>query len=44
MADVPEYDPDLTEQLLQEGDQLLSESRRVLRDLDAALDDDDTAR
>lgn len=41
MADpLDEYDPDLTEQLLQQGDERLSESRKVLRTLDAALEDE----
>jgi hypothetical protein len=40
MPDPEEYDPQLTEQLLEEGDRRLSESRKVLLDLDAALDDD----
>jgi hypothetical protein len=36
----PEYDPELTEELLEQGDQRLSESREVLQRLDAALEDD----
>jgi hypothetical protein len=34
-----EYDPDLTEQLLEETGKLLSDSRRLLDDLDDRLDD-----
>jgi hypothetical protein len=39
MADPREYDPELTEQLLEEGDRRLSESRKVLEDLKAVLED-----
>jgi hypothetical protein len=39
MADPQDYDPDLTEQLLEEGDRRLAESRQVLEDLKAALED-----
>lgn len=40
MAQPPEdYDPDLTEQLLEEGGKRLHESRRILDELDARLDD-----
>jgi hypothetical protein len=35
-----QYDPDLTEQLLEEGGKRLNESRRILDELDARLDDD----
>ena len=34
------YDPELTERLLEEGGKRLHESRRVLEELEAALDDD----
>ena len=34
-----DYDPELTEQLLEEGGRRLDESRRVLDELDAALGD-----
>ena len=34
-----DYDPELTEQLLEEGGKRLHESRRVLEELDAALED-----
>ena len=41
--EVPEYDPELTEHLLEEGGKRLHESRRVLDELDAVLDDGDSA-
>jgi hypothetical protein len=34
-----DYDPDLTEHLLEETGKLLSDSRRLLDDLDDRLDD-----
>lgn len=39
MAAPDDYDPELTEQLLEEGGKRLHESRRVLEQLDAALED-----
>ncbi len=39
MASPHEYDPDLTEQLLEETGKLLEDSRRLLDDLDGRLDD-----
>jgi hypothetical protein len=39
MAAPDDYDPELTEQLLEEGGKRLHESRRVLDELDAALED-----
>ena len=39
MAPPQDYDPELTEQLLEEGGKRLHESRRVLDELDAALED-----
>ena len=33
------YDPDLTELLLEEGGKRIDESRRILEELDARLDD-----
>lgn len=43
MAQTPEdYDPELTEQLLEEGDRRLEESRRLLADLDSRIDGDGT--
>lgn len=39
MAAPDDYDPELTEQLLEEGGKRLHESRRVLDQLDAALED-----
>ena len=40
MSDPPEYDPSLTEQLLEEGDKLLDESRRLLADIGHRLHED----
>lgn len=38
MSDLPQhYDPDLTERLLEEGDQRLHESRRLLDALEAVV-------
>jgi len=39
MAAPQDYDPELTEQLLEEGGKRLYESRRVLDELDAVLED-----
>jgi hypothetical protein len=38
-APADEYDPDLTEHLLEEGGKALAESRRLLDDMDRRLDD-----
>ncbi len=35
----PDYDPDLTELLLEEGGKRLHESRRILEELDTRLDE-----
>jgi hypothetical protein len=40
MAAPEDYDPDLTEELLEQGGKRLIESRKVLETLDAALDDE----
>lgn len=40
MSDASQYDPALTERLLEEGDQRLHESRRLLEDLDAVVSDE----
>jgi hypothetical protein len=34
-----DYDPDLTEQLLEEGDRRMAESRQILQELDQRLED-----
>jgi hypothetical protein len=39
MSTPHDYDPDLTEQLLEETGKLLQDSRRLLDDLDDRLDD-----
>lgn len=40
MVSPDEYDPDLTEQLLEESGKLIDQSRRLLDDLDEQLDAD----
>ena len=41
MAEPPQdYDPELTEHLLEEGDRRLEESRRLLAALDTHIEDD----